>query len=40
VWMTERTFYQEVVQQRPMARDELVDGLAGIWTRAIYGTVA
>jgi TetR/AcrR family transcriptional regulator, ethionamide resistance regulator len=37
VWMTERTFYQQVVQNRPIAQDELVEGLAGIWTRAIYG---
>ncbi|MEA2341618.1 MAG: TetR/AcrR family transcriptional regulator, ethionamide resistance regulator [Solirubrobacteraceae bacterium] len=37
VWMTERTFYQQVVQDRPISQDELVEGLAGVWTRAIYG---
>jgi hypothetical protein len=37
VWMTERTFYQQAVQDRPISQDELAEGLAGVWTRAIYG---
>ena len=37
VWMTERTFYQQVVQQPPFSRDELVDALVGIWMRGVYG---
>jgi AcrR family transcriptional regulator len=35
-WMTERAFYQQLVQEQPdMA--ELVDALTGIWVRAVYG---
>ena len=36
-WMSERTFYEAYVQHVPVATDELVDALAGIWTRAVYG---
>ena len=35
-WMTERALYQQLVQERP-PMDELVDALAGIWLRAVYG---
>ena len=35
--MTERTFYQRIVQEEPASRDELVGALAGIWQRAVYG---
>ena len=38
VWMTERTFYQQLVQGAPVDRDELVAALNGIWARAVYGT--
>lgn len=37
VWMTERTFYQQLVQGDPVDRQELVTALNGIWLRAIYG---
>ena len=36
-WMSERTFYEAYVQREPVAIDDLVDALAGIWTRAVYG---
>jgi TetR/AcrR family transcriptional regulator, ethionamide resistance regulator len=36
VWMTERTMYQHLVQAEPIARDEIVDALAGIWLRSVY----
>jgi AcrR family transcriptional regulator len=38
VWMTERTFYQQMVQSAPVDRDELVAALNGIWVRSVYGT--
>ena len=38
VWMTERTFYQQLVQGAPVDRGELVAALNGIWLRSIYGT--
>jgi hypothetical protein len=34
IWMTERAFYQQLVQDRPLDPDELVEALAGIWERA------
>ena len=37
VWMTERTFYQQVVQQPAFSRDESVEALVGIWMRSVYG---
>jgi len=36
VWMAERVLYEELVQDAPIARDQLVDGLVGIWMRTIY----
>jgi TetR/AcrR family transcriptional regulator, ethionamide resistance regulator len=36
VWMTERAFHQLTVQGEPVAREELVEALAGIWRRAVY----
>ncbi len=36
-WMTERTFYQQMVQGAPVDREELVAALNGIWLRSIYG---
>ncbi len=38
VWMTERTFYQQLVQGAPVDADELVQALNGIWVRTVYGT--
>lgn len=35
VWMTERTFYQQMVQGAPVDREELVAALNGIWLRSI-----
>ena len=37
VWMTERTFYQQVVQQPAFSRDESVEALVGIWMRSVFG---
>ena len=37
VWMTERSFHQLTVQDEPVAREELVEALAGIWQRTVYG---
>src|SRR3954469_25118786 len=34
VWMTERAFYQQLVQGRPLDPGELVEALAGIWDSA------
>jgi hypothetical protein len=36
--MTERTFYQQLVQGAPVERGELVAALNGIWLRSVYGT--
>lgn len=38
VWMTERTYYQQLVQDAPVDPDELVDAVHGIWMRSVYGT--
>ncbi|MCU0314324.1 MAG: TetR/AcrR family transcriptional regulator [Solirubrobacteraceae bacterium] len=35
-WMTERTLYQDLVQEGPIPHDELVDALTGIWLRGVY----
>ena len=35
-WMTERTLYQELVQEQPVDKKALVDAMAGIWLRSIY----
>ena len=35
-WMTERTFYQQLVQAEPFLAADLVDALVGIY-RAVYG---
>lgn len=40
VWMTERAYYQQVVQDEPLDEHELVRALVGIWTHAIYGAGA
>jgi hypothetical protein len=37
VWMTERTFYQWLVQDPPFSRDEAVEALVGVWMRGVYG---
>ena len=36
-WMTERVFYQRLVQDEPPSRDELVGALCDIWVRSVYG---
>jgi AcrR family transcriptional regulator len=36
-WMTERTLYQQLVQDLPMGRDEIVEALTEIWVRGVYG---
>ncbi|CAA9521339.1 MAG: hypothetical protein AVDCRST_MAG85-2912 [uncultured Solirubrobacteraceae bacterium] len=38
VWMTERSMYQQYVQGEPNEADALVDALAAIFTRSVYGT--
>jgi TetR/AcrR family transcriptional regulator, ethionamide resistance regulator len=38
VWMVERSFYQQLVQSEPVRRDDLVDALASIFSRAVYGS--
>ncbi len=37
IWMAERTFYQQRVQGVLVDIDELVEALAGIFTRSVYG---
>ena len=37
VWMTERSFHQLTVQDEPVPREELVEALAGIWRRTVFG---
>jgi TetR/AcrR family transcriptional regulator, ethionamide resistance regulator len=36
VWMTERTMYQQFVQGEPVAADDLVEAMVGIWLRSVY----
>ena len=36
VWMTERTFYQQLVQH-PVPDRELDEAMVGIWMRTVYG---
>jgi AcrR family transcriptional regulator len=36
-WMTERTCYQQLVQDGDLADEKLVQALVGAWTRAVYG---
>jgi AcrR family transcriptional regulator len=35
VWMVERSFYEQLVQDSPVDVDELVDALAGIFSRTV-----
>jgi AcrR family transcriptional regulator len=35
-WMVERTYYQQLVQNEPFARDELVDAILAIYLRTVY----
>jgi len=37
-WMTERTLYQQLVQER-FSEEELVEALVGLWHRGVYGRV-
>ena len=36
--LTERTLHQMLVQQGPLADDELVRALAGVWVATVYGS--
>jgi AcrR family transcriptional regulator len=36
-WMVERTFYQQLVQERPVPEDVLIDAIVGIYRATIYG---
>lgn len=36
VWMAERVLYEELVQDSPIARHDLVEGLVAVWMRTIY----
>jgi AcrR family transcriptional regulator len=38
VWMVERAFYEQRVQDTPMDVDELVDANSANFTRSVYGT--
>ena len=40
VWMTERSFHQMLVQEEPLAAEQLVDALARVWRATVYGAVA
>ena len=37
VWMTERTFHQQIAAEEPLDPEALVDALATVWSRAVYG---
>ena len=37
VWMVERAFYEQLVQDVPQPEDELLDALTAIFTRSVYG---
>ena len=37
VWMVERAFYEQRVQDEPVDADELVEALSEIFTRTVYG---
>ena len=37
-WMVERSFYQRLAQGRPESLEELVDSLATIFERTVYGS--
>lgn len=36
VWMTERTFYEQLVQDVPFSVEDVVDALTDIWMRTVY----
>jgi len=36
VWMTERTLYEQMVQEGPMTREALMDALTAIWERSVF----
>ena len=37
-WMVERTFYQQLVQDEPIAQERLVEAVVGIYGGTVYGT--
>ena len=36
VWMTERTLYEQMVQEGPMTREALMNALTAIWERSVF----
>jgi AcrR family transcriptional regulator len=36
-WMVERTYYQQLVQDVPVAEDALIDAIVGIYRGTVYG---
>jgi hypothetical protein len=36
IWMVERTYYQQLVQDDPIPADELISALAGVFLRTVY----
>ena len=40
VWMVERAFYEQRVQDAPVAIDELVEALSIVFQRSVYGTAS
>jgi AcrR family transcriptional regulator len=39
-WMVERTFYQQLVQEKPLPDDEVIDAIVGIYRGTVYGSQA
>jgi AcrR family transcriptional regulator len=37
IWMVERTFYQELVQEQPVTWEALIDAIVGIFRGTVYG---
>jgi AcrR family transcriptional regulator len=36
-WMVERTFYQQLVQEKPLEQDVLIGAIVGIYRATVYG---
>lgn len=39
VWMTERTLYQQIVDDTGHTDEELLDALVGVWITSVYGRI-
>jgi len=37
-WMTERSFYEHLVQDEAFSSEDLIEALTAIWVRSVYGT--